>query len=105
MGGKGRHAAATEHRRFAWSEIVWPLVTALRSVEFTLGQYQRMRDRVCAGSAGAATAASRGLASLVHRGVLLREGDTYSIHYRLAPYMRVGAPCDYATAMHEAGSG
>ena len=33
--------------------------------------------------------------------ILLKEGHLYSIHYRLIPYMRVKAGCDYATAIHE----
>ena len=68
---------------------------------FTLAQYRAKRAAVC--SEAETRAASRGLASLAQKGVLLREGDLYSIHYRLIPYLRMGAACDYATAMHEAG--
>jgi len=44
---------------------------------------------------------SRGLVSLMQKEILLKEGDLYSIHYRLIPYMRLKANCDYATAIHE----
>ncbi len=44
---------------------------------------------------------SRGLVSLMQKEILLKEGDLYSIHYRLIPYMRLKADCDYATAIHE----
>ena len=44
---------------------------------------------------------SRGLASLLQKGILLKENNMYSIHYRLIAYMRVKADCDYATALHE----
>jgi len=44
---------------------------------------------------------SRGLVSLLQKGIILKESDMYSIHYRLIPYMRVKAECDYSTAMNE----
>ena len=44
---------------------------------------------------------SRGLASLIQKGVIIKEGDMYSIHYRLIAYMRVKAECDYPTAINE----
>ncbi|CAI9832762.1 MAG: hypothetical protein MPI95_04340 [Nitrosopumilus sp.] len=103
MGEKGKHASATENRRFVWTEIVWPLVLALRSQAFTAGQYRVMRDGACQRGGVTVQAASRGLASLIQKGALFKEGETYSIHYRLIPYMRVGAACDYPTAMSESG--
>jgi len=33
--------------------------------------------------------------------ILLKENFLYSIHYKLIPYMRLKADCDYATAIHE----
>lgn len=47
------------------------------------------------------TVTSRGLVSLMQKGILLKEEDIYSIHFRLIPYMRLKANCDYATAIHE----
>ena len=47
------------------------------------------------------TIASRGLVSLVLKGILLKEKDLYSLHYKLIPYMRLKAECDYATAINE----
>jgi len=44
---KGKYASATEHRRFVWSEIIWPLVLELNEVVFTLKQFQNKRQRVC----------------------------------------------------------
>jgi hypothetical protein len=41
------------------------------------------------------------LASLLQKGLLIKENDIYSIHYRLIAYMRLGAYCDYGTAIHE----
>ena len=101
-GEKGRYATATENRRFAWREVVWPLVLEINDVVFTLKQYQHRRDRVCAERGIGMTVPSRGLASLLQKGILRKEGDLYSIHYRLIPYMRLRATCDYATAIREA---
>lgn len=101
LAGMGKHASATAQRRFVWSRIVWPLVLRTRSAAFTLGQYQLERDAACAGSGVSIHSASRGLASLQRRDLVRREGKLYSIHYRLIPYMRLGAECGYATAVGE----
>ena len=98
---KGKYASATENRRFLWAEIVWPLILNLNDVSFTLEQFQYKRDKVCQRKNMPITVAARGLASLQQKGILLREGNLYSIHYKLIPYMRVRAECDYATAIHE----
>lgn len=101
LAGMGRHATATAQRRFVWARIVWPLVLRTRSAAFTLEQYQRARDEACALSGVSVHSASRGLASLQKRDLVRREGRLYSIHYRLIPYMRLGAECGYATAVSE----
>ena len=44
---------------------------------------------------------SRGLVSLLQKGLILKENNMYSIHYRLIAYMRLNAECDYATALNE----
>ena len=98
---KGKYATATENRRFVWARIVWPLILELNDVAFTLWQYQKKRDQVCAKEDVNIQSTSRGLVSLMQKGILLKEGSIYSIHYRLIPYMRLGAECDYATAIHE----
>ncbi|MDI1495531.1 MAG: hypothetical protein K8823_839 [Cenarchaeum symbiont of Oopsacas minuta] len=102
---KGKYASATENRRFVWQYIVWPLVLELNDLVFTLEQYQMMRSRVCGESdTYAAKKMSRGLVSLVQKGILFKdEQRLYSIHYRLVPYMRLRAECDYSTAIREIG--
>ncbi len=102
LSGKGKYASATENRRLVWAQIVWPLILELGDVAFSLKQYQAKRDQACRANKVGVQAASRGLASLIQKGILLKEGGSYSIHYRLIPYMRLGAACDYATAIHEA---
>ena len=98
---KGKYASATQNRRFVWAEIVWPLILEINDVAFSLKQYQQKRDQICKEKKVTMTITSRGLVSLMQKGILLKEGDIYSIHFRLIPYMRLKAECDYATAIHE----
>jgi len=98
---KGKYASATENRRFVWAEIIWPLILEINDVVFSLKQFQNKRDRVCKEKNVSITIPSRGLVSLMKRGILIKEGDIYSIHYKLIPYMRLRAECNYATAIHE----
>ncbi len=98
---KGKYASATENRRFVWAEIVWPLILEINDVAFSLKQFQNKRERVCKEKNVTISIPSRGLVSLMKRGIILKEGDIYSIHYKLIPYMRLRAECNYATAIHE----
>lgn len=98
---KGKYASATENRRFVWNEIIWPLILEIDDVAFTLKQYQKKRDKICKEKNVKMTTMSRGLVSLLQKGILFKEKDLYSIHYRLIPYMRLKAQCDYSTAIHE----
>ena len=98
---KGKYASATENRRFVWAEIIWPLILEINNVEFTLKQFQDKRDKVCKQHNISINVPSRGLVSLMQKGILRKEANGYSIHYRLIPYMRVRADCDYATVIHE----
>ena len=98
---KGKYASATQNRRFVWAKIVWPLILEINDVAFSLKQYQQKRDQICKEKKVTITITSRGLVSLMQKGILLKEGDIYSIHFRLIPYMRLKAECDYATAIYE----
>ena len=98
---KGKYASATENRRFVWKEIVWPLIIEINDAEFTLLQYQKKRDEICEKYGIVDNSLSRGLASLIQRGLLYKENQSYFIHYRLIPYMRLKAEVDYGTALHE----
>ena len=101
LSDKGKYASATENRRFVWHEIVWPLILQVNDVSFTLKQYQKKRDEICNKKGVSISSTSRGLASLLQKGILFKEKDLYSIHFRLIAYMRLKAECDYATAIHE----
>ena len=98
---KGKYASATENRRFVWKEIIWPLILEVNDVSFSIKQYQRKRDEVCKKFNISITSLARGLASVIQKELLLKENESYSIHYRLIPYMRLKADCDYGTAIHE----
>ena len=98
---KGKYASATENRRFVWTEIIWPLVLEINDVVFTLKQFQNKRQKVCEEKNISISIPSRGLASLLQKGIILKEKNIYSIHYKLIPYMRLRATCDYAIAIHE----
>ena len=102
LSDKGKYASSTENRRLVWKKIVWPLILELNDVAFTLKQYQKKRDEICKNDSTMMMSTSRGLVSLQQKGILYKEKDLYSIHYRLIPYMRLKADCDYATAIHEA---
>ena len=98
---KGKYAAATQNRRIVWEKIVWPLILEIDDVTFSVKQYQKKRDQICQKNNLKISDISRGLASLLQKGILLKENNMYSIHYRLIAYMRVKAECDYATAINE----
>ena len=98
---KGKYAAATQNRRVVWEKIVWPLILEIDDVAFSVKQYQTKRDQICQKNNLKISDISRGLASLLQKGILLKEDKMYSIHYRLIAYMRMKANCDYATAINE----
>jgi len=98
---KGKYASATENRRFVWAEIVWPLILEINDVAFSLKRYQQKRDEVCVKKNVTITTTSRGLVSLMQKGIIRKEKNIYSIHFKLIPYMRLRAECNYATAIHE----
>lgn len=98
---KGKYASATQNRRFVWEKVMWPLILELNSISFTTMQYKKKRDEVCKDLGILSSRIAGGFVSLLLKGVLYKENDLYSIHYRLIPYMRLGADCDYATAVRE----
>jgi len=98
---KGKYAAATQNRRIVWEKIIWPLILEVGDVTFSVKQYQKKRDQICQKNNLKISDISRGLASLLQKGMLLKEDNMYSIHYRLIAYMRMKADCDYPTAINE----
>ena len=98
---KGKYAASTQNRRIVWEKVVWPLILEIDDITFSVKQYQKKRDEVCHKNKFKISEMSRGLASLLQRGIIIKENNMYSIHYRLIAYMRLKADCDYATAINE----
>ena len=98
---KGKYASATENRRFVWEKVMWPLILELNNISFTTLQYKKKRDAVCKELAIPSSKIAGGFVSLLLKGILYKENDLYSIHYRLIPYLRLKADCDYATAVRE----
>ena len=98
---KGKYAASTQNRRIVWEKVVWPLILEIDDITFSVKQYQKKRDEVCYKNKFKISEMSRGLASLLQRGIIIKENNMYSIHYRLIAYMRLKADCDYPTAINE----
>ena len=101
MKDKGKYASATQNRRLVWEKVMWPLILEINSVSFTTEQYKKKRDEVCKELDIPPSRIAGGFVSLMLKGIVFKEDDLYSIHYRLIPYMRLRADCDYATALHE----
>lgn len=80
---------------------MWPLILELNNVSFTMEQYKKKRNDVCKELNIPPSRIAGGFVSLLLKGMLYKEKDLYSIHYRLIPYMRLKADCDYATAIRE----
>ena len=80
---------------------MWPLILELNSISFTLEQYKKKRNELCKELNIPPSRIAGGFVSLLLKGMLYKEKDLYSVHYRLIPYMRLKADCDYATAIRE----
>ena len=52
------------------TEIVWPLILEINDVAFSLKQYQKKRDQICKEKNVTITITSRGLVSLMQKGIL-----------------------------------
>ena len=101
---KGKYASATQNRRLVWEKVMWPLILEINNISFTLEQYKKKRDEVCEELNIPSSRIAGGFVSLLLKGILYKEKDLYSIHYRLIPYMRLKADCDYAMAVREAST-
>src|ERR671930_402232 len=101
MKGKGKHASSTENRRMVWEKVVWPLILEVNRSFFTLDEYHVKRDEFCRVSNTQASKVAGGFVSLLVKGILARENNIYSIHYRLIPYMRKRANLEYGLVIRE----
>lgn len=98
---KGKHASSTENRRLVWEYVIWPLILDVNKNYFTLQEYHTKRDHVCKEKNISPTKIAGGFVSLLVKGILIREKNIYSIHYKLIPYMRKRVELDYGTVIRE----
>ena len=70
---KGKYAASTQNRRMVWEKIVWPLILEIDDVAFNLKKYQKKRDEACQKNNYKISEISRGLASLLQKGIIVKE--------------------------------
>jgi hypothetical protein len=98
---KGKHASSTENRRMVWENVVWPLVLELNRSYFTLKEYHAKRDSFCGKTGVSPSKVAGGFVSLLVKGIIVRDKNIYSIHYRLIPYMRKKAELEYGLVTRE----
>jgi hypothetical protein len=98
---KGKHASSTENRRMVWENVVWPLVLELNRSYFTLKEYHAKRDSFCGKTGISSSKVAGGFVSLLVKGIIVRDKNIYSIHYRLIPYMRKKAELEYGLVTRE----
>jgi hypothetical protein len=98
---KGKHASSTENRRMVWENVVWPLVLELNRSYFTLKEYHAKRDSFCRKTGVSPSKVAGGFVSLLVKGIIVRDKNIYSIHYRLIPYMRKKAELEYGLVTRE----
>lgn len=99
--GKGKHASSTENRRMVWENVVWPLILDMNRPYFTLKEYHAKRDRFCTDTGTPASKVAGGFVSLLIKGIIARNKNIYSIHYRLIPYLRKRAILEYGQVIRE----
>ena len=98
---KGKHASSTENRRMVWENVVWPLVLDMNRSYFTLKEYHTKRDAFCRKTGVSPSKVAGGFVSLLVKGIIVRDKNMYSIHYRLIPYMRKKAELEYGLVTRE----
>jgi hypothetical protein len=98
---KGKHASSTDSRRMVWENVVWPLVLELNRSYFTLREYHAKRDSFCRKTPVSPSKVAGGFVSLLVKGIIVRDKNIYSIHYRLIPYMRKKAELEYGLVTRE----
>ena len=100
-GKKGKHASSTENRRLVWEHVIWPLILDVNRNYFTLKEYHIKRDTVCKEKNILPSRIAGGFVSLLVKGILIREKNIYSMHYKIIPYMRKRVNLDYGTVIRE----
>lgn len=108
MTERGVYAEKTYDRMVVWNNVIWPLILDLGRPYFTLNEYHMRQYHYSRGVGVSNSRLSGGLKSLTSKRVLRKELDkqrneqSYSIHYRLIPYMRKQINLEYGLAVKEA---
>ena len=84
-----------------WEYVVWPLVLEIDRSYFSLKEYHAKRDAFCKLAGIPPSRIAGGFVSLLVKGILARNKNIYSIHYRLIPYLRKKAPLEYGQVIRE----
>ncbi len=84
-----------------WENVVWPLILEINRSYFSLKEYHVKRDEFCKKSGTQPSKVAGGFVSLLIKGILSRNKNVYSIHYRLIPYMRKKAYLEYGLVIRE----
>lgn len=84
-----------------WENVVWPLVLEINRSYFSLKEYHVKRDAFCKLSEIPPSKVAGGFVSLLVKGILARNKNIYSIHYRLIPYLRKKAALEYGLVIRE----
>ncbi len=84
-----------------WENVVWPLVLEINRNYFSLKEYHAKRDAFCKSAGIAPSKVAGGFVSLLIKGIIARDRNIYSIHYRLIPYMRKKASLEYGMVIRE----
>ena len=84
-----------------WENVVWPLVLEIGRSYFTLNEYHAKRDSFCNKAGISPSKVAGGFVSLLVKGIIIRNENIYSVHYRLIPYMRKKAQLEYGLVIRE----
>ena len=81
--------------------MIWPLILDVNRSYFSLKEYHIKRDEFCQTYKIRPSTVASGVISLTVKGILIREKNIYSIHYRLIPYMRKRVFLEYGLVLRE----
>jgi hypothetical protein len=98
---KGKYAYSTENRIFVWKNIVCPLILEVNRPRFTLKEYRTKRDNVSYTNQIPKEKIGKGLISLIFKGLVVKEKESYSINENLRPYFKKRITLNYSNAVKE----
>ena len=88
--------------RMIWELVVWPLILENDRTYFAVEEYRVTMAEFCAVYEIQPLKLSGLLIAMVAKGLLIKRGNTYSIHSRHMPYMQKKISLGYGRAVKEA---